>query len=76
MNVVTRNENEIVSFMVDSVGNVLEVDDEYFEPVPNNVEAATRELVSGVYKLEDRRLLMVLDVAKAANLSTVNGTTP
>ena len=76
MNVVTRIENEIVSFMVDSVGDVLEVDDEYLEPVPNNVEAATRELVSGVYKLEDRRLLMVLDVAKAANLSTANGTTP
>lgn len=72
MNVVTRVENEIVSFMVDSVGDVVEVDDEHFEPVPNNVEAATRELVSGVYKLANRQLLMVLDVAKAANLSAFN----
>ena len=69
MNVVTRINNEVISFLVDSVGDVLEVDEESFETVPSTVDAATRELVSGVYKLEGRRLLMILDAIKAANLS-------
>ena len=69
MNVVTRINNEVVSFLVDSVGDVLDVDDAHLESVPSTVAAATRELVSGVYKLEEKRLLMVLDAVKAANLS-------
>jgi purine-binding chemotaxis protein CheW len=68
MNVVTRIDKEVVSFLVDSVGDVLEVEDESFEPVPSTVDAATRELVTGVYKLEGKRLLMVLDATKAANV--------
>ncbi len=69
MNVVTRINNEVISFLVDSVGDVLEVEENNFEPVPSTVDATTRELVSGVYKLEGKRLLMVLDTAKAAKLS-------
>ena len=76
MNVVTRINNEVISFLVDSVGDVLEVEDENFEPVPSTVDASTRELVSGVYKLEGKRLLMVLDAIKAANLSVTKETTP
>lgn len=75
MNVVTRINNEVISFLVDSVGDVLEVGDESFEPVPSTVDASTRELVSGVYKLEGKRLLMVLDATKAANLSATKETT-
>jgi purine-binding chemotaxis protein CheW len=70
MNVVTRIDKEVVSFLVDSVGDVLEVEDESFEPVPSTVDAATRELMTGVYKLEGKRLLMVLDATKAANVPT------
>jgi purine-binding chemotaxis protein CheW len=68
MNVVTRINKEVVSFLVDSVGDVLEVEAESFEPVPSTVDAATRELMTGVYKLEGKRLLMVLDVTKAAKV--------
>jgi purine-binding chemotaxis protein CheW len=75
MNVVVRINNEVVSFLVDSVGDVLEVDEENFEPVPSTVDASTRELVSGVYKLEGKRLLMILDAIKAANVSVLKGTT-
>ncbi|MEE8205981.1 MAG: chemotaxis protein CheW [Nitrospinaceae bacterium] len=73
MNVITRINNEVVSFLVDSVGDVLEVEDKSFEPVPSTVDAATRDLVSGVYKLDGKRLLMVLDTIKAANVSTSEG---
>jgi len=75
MNVVTRINNEVVSLLVDSVGDVMEVDDESFEPVPSTVAASIRELVSGVYKLDGKQLLMALNVVKAANLSALNETT-
>ena len=73
MNVITRINNEVVSFLVDSVGDVLEVEDESFEPVPSTVDSATRDLASGVYKLEGNRLLLVLDIIKAAHVSTSEG---
>jgi purine-binding chemotaxis protein CheW len=69
MNVVIRTNGEVISFLVDSIGDVLEVEDEVFEPSPGTVDAATRELIKGVYKLEGR-LLMVLDAAKASEVST------
>lgn len=75
MNVVTRINNEVISFLVDSVGDVLKVDDESFEPVPSTVDVSTRELMSGVYKLDGKRLLMVLDATKAANISVTKEAT-
>ena len=74
MNVVMRINNEVVSFLVDSVGDVLKVDDDSFEPVPSTVDASIRELVTGIYKLEEKQLLMILDATKAANLATSKGT--
>jgi len=68
MNVVIRIHNEVISFLVDSIGDVLEVNDELFEKSPHTVDDSTRALVSGVYKLEGK-LLMVLDAAKAAQVS-------
>ncbi len=53
---------------MDSIGDVLDVDEDTFEIAPDTVDIAARELVSGVYKLEGQ-LLMVLDAAKAAILS-------
>lgn len=72
MNVVIRTDNDVLSFLVDSIGDVLEVSDENFENAPDTIDHATRELVSGVYKLEGR-LMMVLDAAKAALLSAPEG---
>ncbi len=71
MNVVIRTNNEVVSFLVDTIGDVLDVDENSFEMAPDTVDADTRELVTGVYKLEGR-LLLVLDAAKAAHLSAAS----
>ncbi|NIP99289.1 MAG: chemotaxis protein CheW [Nitrospinaceae bacterium] len=71
MNVVIRVSDEVVSFLVDKIGDVLELTDEKFEPAPGTVDSATRELVSGVYKL-DGKLMMVLDAEKASNLNLGN----
>jgi len=72
INVVVRTNDEVISFLVDSIGDVLEVDEETFEEAPSTVDDSTRELVTGVYKL-DGKLLMILDTAKAANVSTSEG---
>jgi purine-binding chemotaxis protein CheW len=75
MNVVIQTNGEVVSFLVDSIGDVLEVNDEIFEPAPRTIDDSTRELVTGVYKLEGK-LMMVLNAAKAADVPDVKGTAP
>ena len=64
MNVVVRTEDGPVSFLVDEIGDVLEVDEESFERPPDTVEGQTRELVLGVYKLREQ-LMLVLDTERA-----------
>jgi purine-binding chemotaxis protein CheW len=64
MNVVVRTEDGPVSFLVDEIGDVLEVEEESFERPPETMQGQTRELVRGVYKLRER-LMLVLDTERA-----------
>ena len=64
-NVVLRTADGIVSLLVDEVGDVVEVDDESFEPPPVTLRGVARDLVRGAYKLKDR-LLLVLDTERVA----------
>lgn len=59
MNVVLRSDGGAVSLLVDDIGDVIEVDPEGFEPPPATLEPAARDLLEGVYKLEDRLLLIL-----------------
>ena len=63
MNVVLRREDVLVSLLVDQVGEVIELDDSTFEPVPDTLRGVARELVRGVHKLPGR-LLLLLDPQK------------
>ncbi|MEY5015404.1 MAG: Chemotaxis protein CheW [Verrucomicrobiota bacterium] len=67
MNVVLRTDDGAVSLLVDEIGDVVEVDEERFEPIPETVTGMVRELITGVYKL-DNRLLLILDTERASNL--------
>lgn len=64
MNVVVRTEDGTVSFLVDEIGDVLEVRETSYERPPDNIDKNIQELVEGVYKL-DGRLLLALDIDKA-----------
>ena len=66
MNVVVRTADGAVSLLVDEIGDVLEVRDETFEPPPETLTDASRELVLGVHRLP-RQLLLILDTEKAVN---------
>jgi purine-binding chemotaxis protein CheW len=59
MNFVVRTEDGAVSLLVDEIGDVITVRGEDFEAAPETVSAAARELLEGVYKLEQRLLLVL-----------------
>ena len=59
MNVVIRAEEDILSFLVDDIGDVLEPDEGSFEPPPETLKENIRELINGVYKLENQLLLVM-----------------
>lgn len=68
MNVVVQAHSGPVSLLVDQIGDVVDVDDAMFEPVPETFVGATKHLVRGVYKLGDR-LLLDLDVDAAIDIN-------
>lgn len=74
MNVVVRDGENAVSFLVDRIGDVVEVDDELFEAPPSTVRANLRGLIRGAYKLSDR-LLLVLDTERALAEGDARSTT-
>ena len=69
MNVVIRHEDGAVSLLVDEIGDVLEVEEESFEPPPETLDSKARELIRGVHKLNDR-LMHILDTDKAVSALT------
>ena len=74
MNVVVRDGENAVSFLVDKIGDVVEVENSLFEPPPNTVHPSVRNLIHGTYKLPDR-LLLAMDTERVLHEfdSRVNG---
>jgi purine-binding chemotaxis protein CheW len=62
MNIVIRVADGMVSLLVDEIRDVLEVDERLYEPPPESIDDALKQLVRGVYKLEKRQLLLQLDL--------------
>ena len=67
MNVVLRGEDSPVSFLVDDVGEVIEVAADACERPPETLQARVRELIQAVYPLRDE-LLLILDTAKTLDI--------
>ena len=63
INIVMHARQGIFSFLVDRIGDVLEVDEDSFEHPPDTLDGIARELIRGAYKLQGR-LLLVLNIAK------------
>jgi purine-binding chemotaxis protein CheW len=68
MNVVLRSGDSPVSFLVDQVGDVIEVASDTCEPPPETLHGRVRELIQAVYPLPEE-LLLVLDTAKTLELT-------
>jgi purine-binding chemotaxis protein CheW len=68
MNVVLRGEDSPVSFLVDEIGEVIEVAADACERPPETLQERVRELIQAVYPLADE-LVLVLDTAKTLDLN-------
>jgi purine-binding chemotaxis protein CheW len=67
MNVVVRVDDEVISLLVDTIGDVVDVGDDTFEPPPATLPGPACELVRGAYKL-DGRLLLALDIDRVVDV--------
>jgi purine-binding chemotaxis protein CheW len=70
MNVVVRTEDGALSLLVDEIGDVLEITEETFEQPLETMRGVARELIRGVYKLQDS-LLLVLDTERAVQIDGI-----
>ncbi len=68
MNVVLRGEDSPVSFLVDDIGEVIEVTVDASEPPPETLKGRVRELIEAVFPLPDE-LLLILDTVKTLELT-------
>lgn len=81
MNVIVRSGGEVVSLLVDDIGDVIDTGEQSGivpEAVPSNMPATVSAVVQGVRPLPDA-ILLVLDVDRALDLSqheTTPGGTP
>lgn len=65
-NVVVDSDDGAISLLVDEIGEVVSVKHEQFERSPETLAGPARELVTGVYKLQDK-LLLALDLKKVVD---------
>ena len=68
MNVVIRTHDGPVSLLVDRIDDVLDVDEDLFEPPPETVRSPARDLIRGAYKLQDV-LLLELDIERTLEIA-------
>jgi len=73
LNVVVRTADEVISLLVDDVGEVLEISDDCFEKSPETLRGNARQLIRGAYKLADQ-LLLILDTDKVVELTVLKPT--
>jgi purine-binding chemotaxis protein CheW len=59
MNVVVQLKDGSASLLVDSVGDVIAVEEENYFPPPPALDEMIREIVMGVYRLQDRLLMHI-----------------
>jgi purine-binding chemotaxis protein CheW len=69
MNVVIRTDDGAVSLLVDEIGDVLEPPVDSYEPPPETLTGITRQLVTGVYKLKGK-LLLILNTPSAVTFDS------
>lgn len=64
MNIVISDADGAISLLVDEIGDVISVDPDSFDQVPETLDESYKRLLTGVFKLPGR-LLLVLDLDAA-----------
>ncbi|GAA1957882.1 chemotaxis protein CheW [Nocardioides panacihumi] len=68
MNVIVRSRGEVISLLVDDIGDVVDTDGLTVEQVPSNMPGDVQQVVRAVRPLPDK-LLLVLDADRAVEVS-------
>lgn len=71
MNVMIHTPDGIVSLIVDQIDDVVEIDPTTLEEPPPTLRTEARALITAAAK-QEKRLVLLLDVDQALNLSTLN----
>jgi purine-binding chemotaxis protein CheW len=66
-NLILRDQQRVVSLLVDEIGDVVEVSTDSFEPAPETLPPASRALIDGVYKFKPQ-LLLLLNTERAVRV--------
>jgi len=69
MSVVVEHHGDLYSLQVDQVGEVMTLKSADYEANPSTMELTWREVSNGIYRLQDR-LLVVVDVDRLLNFQT------
>ncbi len=72
VNVVVRVDDNAVSLLADTIGDVVEIDEADTSPIPETVPPEVRAMLRNIYKF-DRELLHVIDVRHAAGVAPEMG---
>ena len=72
MNVIVRSRGEVVSLLVDDIGDVIDVGDRALEPAPSTLPERVRDVIHGVMALPGS-ILLVLNPARAADVTATSG---
>jgi purine-binding chemotaxis protein CheW len=70
MSIVVEYKTELYSLLVDEVGDVMSLTMKDYENSPPTLDARWRDVADGVYRLDDR-LMLVIDVAKLLRFTDV-----
>jgi len=64
LNLIVKDEGEApISFVIEEIGEILEIAPSKLEKVPDKLEGLSKEYIKNVYQLPDK-LLLVLDIEK------------
>ncbi len=73
MNVIVRSRGEVVSLLVDDIGDVMDTDGHPLQPTPANLPTTVQDVVRGVVPLP-HSILLVVDADRAVDVSGVTDT--
>ncbi|NAZ30587.1 MAG: chemotaxis protein CheW [Caldimicrobium sp.] len=63
LNLIIKKDNELLSFLVEKIGDIMEVPVAKLEETPDRIEGLDRDYIENIYQLPDR-LLLLLNVNK------------
>jgi purine-binding chemotaxis protein CheW len=71
MTVICKVDGALLSLLVDTIGDVIEVPDASFEPIPDTIQGPIRKFTSGVVKTKES-ILSIVDLEKLTQELNVN----